>query len=124
AEKGMMRLLQANKLIDNLKTGTENSTFDLNGLLERCYNAMNEDLNTPMVIAELHDAARMVNLVNDGKESISGEQRQLLKNLFDTFLTGILAVVEEETSNTDKLDTVMQLVIQLRNEARANKDFK
>jgi cysteinyl-tRNA synthetase len=124
AEKGMLRLMQAQKIIASLNVGNENQDLDLSGLLERCYHAMNEDINTPMVIAELHEAARIVNLVNDGRATISEDQKQLLKNIFDTFLVEILGIVEEKSGNNTALDSAMNVLIQLRNEARANKDFK
>lgn len=123
AEKGMQRLLQAQRLIVHLPEGKESTEVSIGELQESCYAAMNEDLNTPIVIATLHEAARIINMVNDRKMSISAEQKQALKDLFDVFFTEILGVIEEENGQQDKLDAAMDVLIRLRNEARARKDF-
>ncbi len=70
ASLGLQKLMTAYKTLVNLKS-SEKSTIDISALEEKCYEAMSDDLNTPIAIAHLFDGVRMINLVNDGKETIS-----------------------------------------------------
>src|SRR5690554_627533 len=85
AEKGFRRLMTAARLLHTLKPG-ETSTIDILALEQRCYAAMNDDLYSLVAIAELFEAARMINSVNDAKESISATDLEQLKKLFSNIL--------------------------------------
>lgn len=122
AEKGLARLFNAYKLVDGLKTSAT-STSDIQAVMNDAYAAMNEDLNTPITIAQLFEAARITNSVNDGKETITEADKTLLKQLFDTFLVDVLGLKEEEKGSDSLVDDLMQLIITLRKEARDKKDF-
>ncbi|MGV3597875.1 MAG: cysteine--tRNA ligase [Bacteroidota bacterium] len=122
AEKGLARLFNAYKLVDGLKTSAT-STSDIQAVMNDAYAAMNEDLNTPITIAQLFEAARITNSVNDGKETITEADKTLLKQLFDTFLVDVLGLKEEEKGSDGLVDDLMQLIITLRKEARDKKDF-
>ena len=124
AEKGMVRLMNAWSTLENLKT-SEKSTIDVSNLRKKCYEAMNDDFNSPMVIAELFEGARIINLVNDGKETISGDDLQLLRETFDTFLGEILGLKQEDAGGEtgETVEGLMQLVLELRQNAKTAKDF-
>ena len=87
---------------------------------------MNDDFNTPILIAQLFEGARYINLVNDGKESLTTEDIQLLENTISSFLFDVLGISNEASGNsntTEKLSGVVEMLIGMRNEARANKNF-
>ena len=126
AEKGMERLFNAVKLFDGLKTA-DNSTIDVAGLKERCYSAMNDDLNTPVLIAHLFDGVRMINSVNDGKDSVNSPDLVVLKKIYNDFIFEILGLKTEklalESGSQEVLSNVVDLLLDLRIEAKKNKDW-
>jgi len=122
AEKGLARLLNACKLISNVKTGNT-SSFSAKELKEKVYAALNEDFNTPIALAELFDLARLINLVNDGKESLTDEDKLDLTNFLHTIVFQVLGLNYEEQVGSAKIDGLMQMVIGVRNEAKSKKDF-
>lgn len=124
SEKGFYRLMDAINLIDDLKTG-ESSTFDVSEWKQKCYDAMNDDFNTPILIATLFDAAKFINQVKDGSASITKEDLNLLKETLENFTFDILGLVNvsKENSDSDKLSGAVEILINLRKQARQNKDF-
>jgi cysteinyl-tRNA synthetase len=88
---------------------------------------MNDDFNTPILIAQLFEGARFINLVNDGTATLTAEDIQLLETTISSFLFDVLGISNEATSGssnaTDKLKGVVEMLIGMRNEARANKNF-
>lgn len=121
SEKGFRRLMNAYALLNGLKVsaGTE---IEIEPLLQRCYAAMNDDFNSPVLIAELFEASRIINSVNDGKMKINEANLELLKNLMHTFVLDVLGLKDEQADNDD-LPKVLNLIVELRNEAKANKDY-
>jgi cysteinyl-tRNA synthetase len=124
AEKGLERLLKAVELLDKI-VASENSTIDIASLKNNCYDAMNDDFNSPIVIANLFDGVRMINLLNDGKEKISKADLSELKSLINNFIFEILGLKKEEKASTDQtiLSEVVDFLLNLRLEAKANKDW-
>lgn len=124
SEKGLKKLMQSFATLEKLKP-SETSTIDVKGYRDNCFEAMNDDFNSPVAIAQLFDAARVINQVNDGKEKLSTDDLDELKKLFHDFIFTILGLEPEnggdQAGNT--LDEAMQLIISLRQEARKNKDF-
>lgn len=123
SEKGFSRLMEAVENIKNLPVASA-SHFDVTGWKKKCYDAMNDDFNSPILIALLFDAVKAVNLIQDGKETITEEDKSELAETMDAFVFDVLGLFKEE-ENTDhsKLEDVVNLLINMRNEARANKDF-
>lgn len=124
AEKGLKKLLQGIKTLESLKpSGT--STSDIHALEQKCYEAMNDDFNSPVLIANLFEGLRIINSVNDGKETISIEDLSLLKNIFQTFVFDILGLKEENADEADNsiTDGLMNIILDLRKNAKTNKDF-
>lgn len=123
AEKGMKRLFEAQKNIDALPT-SDKSSMDFSALFDKCIEAMCDDFNTPMVIAELFEITRLINLVADRKESITKEDKQALKENFAVIFNDILGMKNEQADNSMHIvDSLMQVILSLRKEARANKDW-
>lgn len=123
AEKGMKKLFEAKKNIDALPT-SDKSSMDFSALFDKCIEAMCDDFNTPMVIAELFEITRLINLVADRKESITKEDKQALKENFAIIFNDILGMKNEQADNSMHIvDSLMQVILSLRKEARANKDW-
>lgn len=122
SEKGYRRLMSSISLLDKLKSSNTTSDFNLAELSERCYAAMNDDFNSPVLLAELFEASRFINSVYDGKSTISSADLGTLKKLMHDFVFDVLGL-KEETSQTDDMAKLMDLIISLRSEAKATKDY-
>ena len=123
AEKGMKRLFDALEILDELKP-QEKSSFDIKKIESDCYAAMNDDLNTPVAIAHLFELARLIHLVNDGKESLSKTDIQYTQQFVSYFLKEILGLTTEHQKEDDKLiDYLMETILEVRKEAKEKKDY-
>ena len=124
AEKGLARLIDAYNRLQRI-TPSNVSTVDVKGLGQRCEEAMCDDLNTPIVISQLFDATKAINLVTDGKATILKEDLEELKSTFDLFIKDILGIRMEESSNQhDKAyKGAIDLLLDIRKQAKANKDW-
>ncbi len=121
SEKGFKRLMNAFGLLDALKPSA-NTEVELQPLMDRCYAAMNDDFNSPVLIAELFEASRIINSVKDGKLKIDQENLDLLKTLMNAFVLDVLGLKDEKAEEND-LPKVLDFVVNLRNEAKQNKDY-
>lgn len=124
SEKGFNRLMDAFGILDGLETGSK-SDFDTETWKQQCYDAMNDDFNTPILIAHLFEAVKHINLIKEGKETISEAGKESLRQTMKVFIFDILGL-EQKVGNgldTKKLSGVVELLIDLRKEARDNKDF-
>jgi cysteinyl-tRNA synthetase len=84
---------------------------------------MNDDFNTAIVVANLFEASRVVNSVNDGSEQLTRDDITLIKKIFDDFLIEILGIKHEVKDNSADVDGLMQLIIEMRGKAKSDKDF-
>jgi cysteinyl-tRNA synthetase len=121
SEKGFRRLMNAVSLLPKL-VANEGGTIQIDGLKENCINAMNDDFNSPVVIAELFEATRIINTVYDGTAKINAAELDKLKALVNDFVFDVFGLKDEESSNTE-LNEVLDMVIALRKEAKENKDY-
>jgi cysteinyl-tRNA synthetase len=86
---------------------------------------MNDDFNTPILIAELFSAVKYINQIKDDKNSIDSQHLIILRNTIHAFVFEVLGLTNSTNSNSnDKLSDAIQVLIQLRHEARAQKNFK
>ena len=125
SEKGFNRLMEAVNILDSLSPSPQ-SSIDLASWKQSCYDAMNDDFNSPILIAQLFEAAKFIHQIKDGKATISNEDLSDFKQSIHAFVFDILGLEDLNAvaeSNTDKLNGTIELLIQLRKEARANKDF-
>ncbi|RKO73228.1 cysteine--tRNA ligase [Sphingobacterium puteale] len=123
ADKGYKRLMSAMGLLDKLKVSNGADSFNLAEIRHKCYAAMDDDFNSPVLIAELFEIVRVINSIYDGKAKVSEEGLEKLKIFMKEFVEDILGLRNDQASGTDDIDDVISLVIKLRNEAKANKDF-
>ena len=126
SEKGLARLLEACKNISRLEAKTSVSTISIKGLKEKCYEAMNDDLNTPMVISYLFEASRNINAALDGHIALTSGDIEDLKRFFDLFLFDLLGIRDELKDNNASYDSfakAVDLLLQIRMQSKQNKDW-
>lgn len=121
SDKGFKRLMNACALLGKLKPSPV-SQFDLSDLRKRCYSAMNDDFNSPVLIAELFEAAHLINSIYDGKTGASESDLEELKQLIQHFVFDVLGLKQDE-GQTEDLGQLMDFIISLRSEAKQNKDY-
>lgn len=127
SEKGLARLLDAYASLLKLKPSAT-STVDLKDLRQKCYDAMNDDLNTPIVISHLFDASRTINSIKDGKDTISEADLKELQDVFQLFVFDLLGLKDEARSGADNgsveaFSKAVDLLLSIRQQAKANKDW-
>ncbi|EAQ38784.1 cysteine--tRNA ligase [Dokdonia sp. MED134] len=125
SEKGFNRLMEALKIAKNLDTSKE-SSFNVNDWKASCYAAMNDDFNTPILIAHLFDAVKQIHLIKDGKATITASDLKLLLETINAFVFDVLGLEDNNAfakADDSKLSGTVELLIKLRKEARENKDF-
>ena len=123
AEKGLKRMMTAYNDIDGLKAA-DSSSVSVPELREKLYAAMNDDFNSPIAIAHLFEAVKWINLIKDGKESLTIEDIQALKEVMTGMIFEVLGLQDEASDDSsDKIDGLMQFVLRLRQDAKANKDY-
>ena len=124
SEKGFERLMEAYKTLQTL-TASATSSEDIKGIETKCYQAMNDDFNTSVLIAELFDVARIINSTNDKKIQLTQADIDLTKTIFQHFVFDIMGLkVETENNKTNLvLDKVINMVLDIRNDAKTNKNF-
>jgi len=124
SEKGFTRLMEGIQLCNEI-TPSETSSFDITTWKQNCYDAMNDDFNTPILIANLFEGVRLINVLNDKRETISAEDLAELKNTLEAFTFEILGIKNEKASNntTQKLEGVIEMLIEMRKTARDNKNW-
>jgi cysteinyl-tRNA synthetase len=111
-------------IIDQIQPSNQ-SSLDIQAWVQSCYDSMNDDFNTPILIANLFEGIRFVNLLNDKRETITSGDLELLKNTLETFTFDVLGIKNEKAANnsSEKLEGVVSMLIEMRNEARANKNW-
>ncbi|MDF2450139.1 MAG: cysS [Bacteroidota bacterium] len=125
SEKAYNRLMDSYKVLQTLKA-SDKSSEDVPALERLCYAAMNDDFNTPVLIAHLFDAIRMINSANDKKALLTQSDLELLKNIYQHFVFDVMGLkkeMEKSGKANTALEHVMALVLELRDKAKANKDF-
>jgi cysteinyl-tRNA synthetase len=125
AQKGYERLMAAVSALAKVKSTKEN-TVNIDELVEKCENAINDDLNTPLLISFLFDGVRTINSLIAGNEKINAENLEKLKKLYHDFVFDILGLKSEGESsdkNQEVLGKVLDMVMSIRTEAKQKKDW-
>jgi cysteinyl-tRNA synthetase len=124
SEKGYNRLMEGLAIIDQIETSST-TTLNINEWKQNCYDAMDDDFNTPILIAHLFEGIRFVNLLNDKREQITASDLEVLKTTLESFIFDVLGIKNEKATDnsTEKLEGVIEMLIEMRNEARANKNW-
>ncbi len=126
AEKGMERLFNGIETLNKI-TPSPKSTVNVKELSDKFYSAINDDLNTPILISYMFDGVKIINSIYAGKEQISENDLKSLKELYNVFtfdILGLKAEQKNENSDDKMLSSVVDLLLNLRLEAKANKDFE
>ena len=122
AEKGMNKLMEAISTLDKLEV-SESSSFESSKLEKKCYSAMNDDFNTPILIAHLFEGVKVINSVKDGNASLNSVDLAKMKSIFQNFAVKILGLEILKDNNNNLTNEVMDLILHLRKNAKTNKDF-
>lgn len=124
AEKGYIRLMEALESLANIKPEAT-STLNIEEWKQQCYDAMNDDFNSPILIANLFEAVKYINLLKDNKETLTAADLDSLAKAMNAFVFDVLGLKNEvgKENGDEKLDGLVNMLIAMRNEARANKDF-
>ena len=127
SEKGFNRLLDAIALVEQITPSDTTTNFDLQSWKNSCYQAMNDDFNSPLLIAHLFDAVKLINSVSNEKEQISKEDLKSLKHTMHAFFFEVLGLTQphgkQVFSDNSQLEGTLALLLEIRNKARASKDF-
>ncbi|MFA9188041.1 cysteine--tRNA ligase [Flavobacterium sp. FBOR7N2.3] len=124
AEKGYKRLIEAIDSLNQINV-SPNSSLDFANWKQLCYDAMNDDFNTPILIAQLFEGVRFINLLKENKETISATDLEILSTTMHSFVYDVLGLENQKSadSSNDKLEGTINMLIDMRNKARADKDF-
>lgn len=124
AEKGYNRLMEALENLEVIKPSAT-SSLDIEAWKQQCYDAMDDDFNSPILIAHLFEGVKFVNLLKDNKESLTTADLETLAKTINAFVFEVLGLKNEagKEEGDGKLEGVVNMLIAMRNEARANKDF-
>jgi cysteinyl-tRNA synthetase len=124
SEKGLKRLVKTLEILDWIKP-SEATSIDFQSIEDKCFEALNDDLNTPVAIAQLFEASRLINLLKEGKETIIAKDLKKLKKFVLTVTNDILGLrIEKQTDEKNNIEErLIELILNLRLEARKKKDF-
>ncbi len=125
SEKGYQRLMEAVNTLESIEA-SNSSDFAIAPWVDSCYAAMNDDFNSPILIAQLFEATKWINQLNEGGAKITQEDLELLRATIHSFVYDVLGLPKEmegQNNGQQQLEAAVNLLIDLRNQARANKDF-
>ena len=124
AEKGYKKLMESLSALEKITT-SDSSSVNINELEQRCYAAMNDDFNSPMLIAHLFEGVRIINSALDKKETLTAADLGTLKKIMHTFIFEVLGLVDEtrQTAGSEVIEGLMRLIIDIRQSARNNRDW-
>ncbi|MDB9835455.1 MAG: cysteine--tRNA ligase [Candidatus Arcticimaribacter sp.] len=127
SEKGFNRLQEGMQTLKQLTSSEATSGFDFNAWETKCYAAMNDDFNSPILIAQLFDAVRFINAVKNETETISANDQDKLSHKMHEFVEDIMGIMLDGSENQSAVNTALEgtvsMLIDIRKTARDNKDF-
>lgn len=123
AEKGYKRLMAATETLNRISPANV-SSMNVGDFIDKCYAAMNDDFNCPILLATLFEGVNFINRAVEKQESLNEADLALFKEKFLGFIHDVLGLRnEKQEGNSDLVDGLMQTIIELRGEAKAKKDF-
>jgi cysteinyl-tRNA synthetase len=124
AEKGLTKLIKATETLQKINVGSK-SDFNVFELKQKCYDALNDDFNSPILIAHLFEGVKWINSINDGKASLMTDDIELLKQIFNDFIFDILGLKAEKSlnNNNELIEGLVDSILSLRHDAKQNKDW-
>ena len=126
AEKGYNKLIDAINILESFKDFSNKSDFDIKEWVNNCYKAMNDDFNTPILIANIFDAVKFINKVNQDKCNISKEDWEVLLRSINSFVFDVMGLQKSKLRNNEnsKINDVIDVLLELRDDARKNKNYE
>jgi cysteinyl-tRNA synthetase len=124
AEKGLNRLIKGMETLNKLKP-SETSTVVISKLKDRCYESINDDLNSPILLSHLFDGVKYINSANEGIEKLNSDDIETLKSLYNTFVTDILGLKDDSSEKSDEKFTgeLVNMILNMRQDAKNRKDW-
>ncbi len=123
SEKGYVKLMEAVNSLEQISAGGS-SSVNIQEWRQKCYDAMNDDFNTPVLISHLFEGVKYINQLKEGKATISSDDLELFVTTLKGFVFDVLGLQNDaKEESSDKIGGVIELLIKLRKEARDNKDW-
>jgi len=122
AEKGCAKLMEAVTTLNQLGPVAK-SSFSVAEIKQKCLDAINDDFNTPILLANLFEGVKIINSIKDGNATINNSDLKKLKSIYQDFVIDILGLNIVEEDNNDLTDDIMDIILLLRKHAKENKDF-
>jgi cysteinyl-tRNA synthetase len=125
SEKGFNKMMEAFKMLSEISISDE-CDFDTSAWKQSCYDAMNDDFNSPILIAQLFEAVKIINSAKEGNIKLDQNAITILQDTMQLFIFDVLGLQENlilNTTDDSKLEGAVAILIELRNQARINKDF-
>ena len=127
SEKGFKKLIDSLSLLQNIKPSDKTIGFDIENWEKLCYDSMNDDFNSPILISNLFSAVKFINSINDGKSSVSANDLKVLSEKMKLFFFEILGLKITNKSDENinsKTDDLIKLILKYREKSRKERDFK
>ena len=126
SEKGFSKIIDAINILEAFEKFNDQTDFNIENWREKCYQAMNDDFNTPILIANLFDAVKFINQLNNGKAKISKSDCNNLLQILNAFVFEILGLekITKSKKVNDNTNDIFEILIKLRDEARLNKNYE
>lgn len=127
SEKGFNKIIDAISILENFKDFSDSTNdFDIEKWVKECYDAMNDDFNTPILIANIFEAVKFINKIKSGIAKISEKDYNILSETISSFVFEVMGLKKTNIlqKGDDKLDEVINIILELRNDARKNKNFE
>ena len=127
SEKGFKKLTDSLSLLENIKPSDKTIGFDIENWEKLCYDSMNDDFNSPILISNLFSAVKFINSINDGKSSVSINDLKVLSEKMKLFFFEILGLKITNKSDENinsKTDDLIKLILKYREKSRNERDFK
>lgn len=124
SERGYKRLMDSISRIDKIEP-SDVSSVNISDIRDNCYAAMNDDFNTPMLVAHLFEGVRVINSAIDKTETLTDKDIEDLKALMNTFVFEVLGLLDEAEAGagSEVIDGLMSLILDIRKSSRENKDW-
>ena len=126
SERGFQRIKDAIDNLNNFNTFSKKTSFNVKNWISDCYDAMNDDFNTPILISHIFEVVKFINKLNIGQANITKADYNKLQNTIKLFMTDIMGldIANKSSFKNDKFDQIINVLLELRKDARKNKDYK
>tara|TARA_Y100000766_G_scaffold278324_1_gene284950 strand:- start:198 stop:1226 length:1029 start_codon:yes stop_codon:yes gene_type:complete len=126
AEKGYNKLMDSIEILENFKNFGDKTNFDVKEWVNKCYKAMNDDFNTPILIANIFEAVKFINKTNHENTSISKDDWEVLLSSLKSFVFDVMGLEKQNLAYNEnsKINDVLDVLLELRNDARKSKNYE